>query len=61
LRGAKQLAEFIYDDEEQFKKIYGLKRELGLFYLRGQLCGRVETITAKIAERERQAETAISA
>ena len=53
IRGAKQLSRFIFDDERQFKKIYGLKDELGLFRLAGQICGRPETITARIAERER--------
>jgi hypothetical protein len=52
LRGAKQLADFIFDDKGQFKKVYGLKEELGLFRLNGQICGRTKTITARIAERE---------
>jgi len=53
IRGAKQLSSFIFGDESQFKKIYGLKDQLGLFRLNGQICGRPETITARIAERER--------
>jgi hypothetical protein len=52
IRGARKLARFVFDDEAQFKKIYGLKQELGLFRLNGQICGRPETITARIAARE---------
>jgi hypothetical protein len=55
IRGAKQLSRFVFDDERQFKKIYGLKKELGLFRLNGQICGRPETIVARIAERENRA------
>jgi len=52
IRGAKKLAEFIFDDEDEWKKIYPLKGELGLFRLNGMICGRPETIKARIAERE---------
>ena len=52
IRGAKRLAGFIYDDEREFRKVYGLKAALGLFRLNGQICGRAQTITARIAARE---------
>jgi hypothetical protein len=55
IRGGKKLAAFIFDDPAQFKKVYGLKQELGLFRLNGQICGREETIVARIAEREARA------
>ena len=57
IRGAKQLSRFIFDDERHYKKIYGLKEELGLFRLNGQICGRPETIVARIAEREAHSAT----
>ena len=52
IRGAKRLADFIFDDEGEWKKIYPLKDELGLFRLNGLICGRAETIISRIAERE---------
>jgi hypothetical protein len=52
IRGAKRLADFIFDDERQWKKVYPLKEELGLFRLNGLICGRSTTIIARIAERE---------
>lgn len=55
IRGAKPLARFIFDDERQFKKVYGLKEELSLFRLNGQICGRPETIVGRIAQREAKA------
>jgi hypothetical protein len=54
IRGARNLARFVFDDEDEWKKIYTLKDELGLFRLNGMICGRPETIKARIAERERR-------
>jgi hypothetical protein len=54
IRGARPLARFIFDDENEWKKVYPLKDELGLFRLNGLICGRPETILARIAERERR-------
>jgi len=55
LIGAHALAGFIFGDEDQWRKVYPLKRELGLFRLRGQICGRPETIKQRIADRENSA------
>jgi hypothetical protein len=55
IRGAKPLARFVFDDERQFKKIYGLKDALSLFRLNGQICGRPETILARVAQLEAEA------
>ena len=52
IRGAKRLADFIFDDEREWKKVYPLKDELGLFRLNEMVCGRPETIISRIAERE---------
>ena len=52
LFGSRALAGYIFGDQEQWRKVYPLKRELGLFKLRGQICGRPETISQRIAERE---------
>jgi hypothetical protein len=59
LFGARALAAYIFGDEEQWRKVYPLKNELGLFRLKGQVCGRPATIDSRIAARE--AETAESA
>jgi hypothetical protein len=53
IRGAKKLADFIFEDEGEWKKVYSLKDELGLFRMNGMICGRRETIISRIAERER--------
>jgi hypothetical protein len=58
LRGARALAAFIFGDEDQWRKVYPLREQLGLFYLRGTICGRPATITARIAEREGRARKA---
>jgi hypothetical protein len=50
--GARALARYIFDDEEKWKAVYRLKRELGLFKMRGLICGRPATIDQRIAARE---------
>jgi hypothetical protein len=52
LVGARALAGYIFGDEEQWRRIYPLKDDLGLFRLRGQVCGRPATIDSRIAARE---------
>jgi len=52
IRGAKNLAMFIFGDEAEVKKVYPLKEELGLFRMNGMIVGRPETIRARIAERD---------
>lgn len=52
LFGARALAQYIYGDTKQWRKVYLLKDELGLFRLRGQVCGRPATIDRRIAARE---------
>jgi hypothetical protein len=61
IRGAKRLADFIFDDEREWKKVYPLKDELGLFRLNGMVCGRPETIISRIAEREAEARKSTTA
>jgi hypothetical protein len=61
LRGARALAAFIFGDEDQWRKVYPLREQLGLFYLGGTICGRPETITARIAKREGRARKAAAA
>src|SRR5262249_5829589 len=50
--GARAIAAYIFGDEDQWRKVYPLRRELSLFKLGGQLCGRPDTIAQRIAERE---------
>jgi hypothetical protein len=52
LCGARAIAGYVFDDEEQWRRVYSLKDELGLFRLGGQVCGRPSTIDARIAARE---------
>ncbi len=49
---AKALAGFIFGDEEQWRRVYMLKSELGLFKIREQICGRPATISQRIAACE---------
>ena len=58
LFGARALAAYIFGDEEQWRKVYPLKSELGLFRLNGQVCGRPETIDRRIEAREASKEAA---
>lgn len=51
-RGARAIAAFVFDDPEEFKTIYRLQKALGLFKLDGMLCGREETMTARVAKLE---------
>jgi hypothetical protein len=55
LIGARALAGYIFGDEEQWRKVYPLKSDLGLFRLRGQICGRPATIDSRIRAREDRA------
>jgi hypothetical protein len=52
LIGARALAAYIFGSEEEWRRVYPLKKELGLFRLRGQVCGRPATIDARFAARE---------
>jgi hypothetical protein len=52
IRGARPLAAFIFGDEREWRKVYQLKEALGLFRLNGKICGRPETIEARITEHE---------
>ena len=52
LVGARALAQYVFGDEAQWRRIYPLKDELGLFRLGGQICGRQATIDQRIAARE---------
>ena len=52
LVGARALAQYVFGDEAHWRRIYPLKDELGLFRLRGQICGRPATIDQRIEARE---------
>jgi hypothetical protein len=56
IRGARALAAYVFGDEKEWRRIYALKDELGLFRLRGEICGRPETIAARVAAREATAQ-----
>ncbi len=48
--GAKALAQYIFIDEAKWKA--GLKGELGLFKMHGQICGRPSTMDQRVAALE---------
>jgi hypothetical protein len=52
LRGTKAISAFLFGDADQWRKVYPLTDELGLFKLRGFLCGRPQTIRERLAARE---------
>jgi hypothetical protein len=52
LVGARAIALYVFGDEEEARRIYFLKKELGLFRLNGQICGRPATINQRIAAKE---------
>jgi len=54
VRGARALADYIFGDPDQWRTVYGLAPELGLFRMGGFLCGRPATIRARLAARERK-------
>jgi hypothetical protein len=56
IRGARGLAAYVFGDENEWRRIYALKDELGLFRLGGEICGRPETIAARVAARETTAQ-----
>jgi hypothetical protein len=55
LVGAKAIAVYAFDDEEKWRWVYALKDDLGLFYIRGRLCGIPDTIVERLRARERAA------
>jgi hypothetical protein len=52
IRGAKRLAEYIFGNEEEYRAVYGLADQLGLYILGGMLAGQTDTIDAAIAKHE---------
>jgi hypothetical protein len=52
LVGAKRIAQYAFADESKWRWVYRLKDDLGLFYMRGRLCGRPATIDQRLRARE---------
>jgi hypothetical protein len=52
LVGAKQIAQYAFADESKRLWIYKLKDDLGLYYIRGRICGNPDTIDQRLRERE---------
>ena len=52
LVGAKRIAQYAFADEGKWRWVYRLKDDLGLFYMRGRLCGRPATIDQRLRARE---------
>jgi len=56
LQGAEEIAFFLYGDRKQRRRIYHLaeRKQIPVFKMGNQLCGRRNTFLARIAEQERQ-------
>jgi hypothetical protein len=52
LRGAPQLAIYLFGSEEHHRSIYHLVGELPIFKLGGLLCGYTKSLERAIAEKE---------
>jgi hypothetical protein len=52
LVGAKRIAQYAFADEGKWRWVYRLKDDLGLFHMRGRLCGRPATIDQRLRARE---------
>jgi hypothetical protein len=57
LRGARELAGYIFGSEDQHRSVYNLAGELPLFMMGGRLCGYTESLERAIAEKEAAATT----
>jgi hypothetical protein len=57
LRGARELAGYIFGSEDQHRSVYNLAGELPLFMMGGRLCGYAGSIERAIAEKEAAATT----
>jgi hypothetical protein len=61
LVGAKAISEFVLGTPEKAKSIYPLRKELGLFYLGGELVGRRGKLRERIEAKEEEAAAAAKA
>jgi hypothetical protein len=55
LRGARELANYIFGDEAQHRSVYNLAGELPLFMMGGRLCGYTASLERAIAAKEADA------
>jgi hypothetical protein len=51
LLGARQISEFLFKDPDKARKVYPLRKELGLFYVGGQIAGLKSALTARMEEK----------
>jgi hypothetical protein len=58
LRGAKRIARYVFDDEEQARAVYGLGEELGLFWLGGMIAADTAVLDEKLREKKAQGNAA---
>jgi hypothetical protein len=54
LVGAPAIAQYVFGNKKRARRIYQpkIRKQLGLFLLNGQLCGRPATIDERISARE---------
>ena len=53
LRGAKAIASYLFGDAEQFRSVYLMKDELGLFELGGMLAARTDVLDQRLQGKKR--------
>ena len=54
IRGARRIALHVFGEEDQWRAVYALADELGLFMLGGMLAGRSSTLDARLKQKESQ-------
>jgi hypothetical protein len=52
LRGARELAGYIFGSEDHHRAVYAMARELPIFMMGGRLCGYTRSLERAIAEKE---------
>ena len=57
LRGARELAAYIFGDEDLHRAVYAMEGQLPIFMMGGRLCGYTGSLERAIAEKEADATT----
>jgi hypothetical protein len=57
IRGARRIAAYVFGDEEQFRSIYPIADELGLFWLGGMLAANTLLLDQRLREKESKGRT----
>ena len=55
LRGARQISQFLFGTEDEWRSVYSIVGDLPIFPLAGRLTARPSSLAREITERERAA------